>query len=278
MTANRTAYGGFTDRRLVRTEQGYVHVWLAGAGRPVVFLHSLLSSGRMFGQIAPLLSADRLVIAPDRLGFGFSDHPTDPPSIPDYARATIEVLDELGIDQFDVVGIRTGSIEAVELAASLPNRVRRLAVVSLPIFHESEKTDGKASGLQDPKPSPDGSHLAWYWRWWRDGGFAGADVRSQARDPVLLHDFFVDHMRCLPNAWYAHHAIFDYPTQDKIPLIEQPLLVFAPSDDLKSLTERAIEILPRQAEIRRLPHLNDLLGYFTESKDEIALHLVDFLQ
>ena len=276
MTSDQAIYGGFTSRQLVRTRKGYVHLWLAGTGPPVVLLHTLLSSGRMFRHIAPLLSADRLVIAPDRLGFGFSDHPADPPSMADYASATIEALDELGIDQFDVVGIRTGSIEAIEVATSRPDRVRHVATVTLPMFHQSEIPDRKALD-HDPEPSADGSHLDRYWQWWRDGGFAGSDVRSKEWDPLLLHDFFVDHMRCLPNAWYAHHAVFDYPTQDKIPLVSQPMLMIHPHDDLEDLTERAIKILPRHAEILRLPHLTDLLGHFTDAKDEIAGHLLDFL-
>ena len=95
MRSDQAIYGGFTDRRLVKTGQGHIHVWLAGTGPPLVLLHTHLSSGRMFRHIAPLLATDRFVIAPDRLGFGFSDHPADPPSMPDYARATIDALDKL---------------------------------------------------------------------------------------------------------------------------------------------------------------------------------------
>ena len=41
------------------------------------------------------------VVLIDRLGFGFSDLPSRPLSIAEYADATLQVLDALDIDQFD---------------------------------------------------------------------------------------------------------------------------------------------------------------------------------
>ena len=81
----------------------------------------------MFRQIAPLLAAKRLVMAPDRLGLGCSDHPAEPPSVSDYAMATVAALHGLRIDMFDVVGVHTGSTDAVELATAYPDRVSRIA-------------------------------------------------------------------------------------------------------------------------------------------------------
>ncbi len=269
-------YSGFDDRQLVPTSHGYVHLWIAGEGPPIVLLHMSLSSGWMFRHVAQLFEGRR-VIAPDRIGFGYSDHPEAPPTMANYAAATIEALDALGVGQFDVSGVHTGSVELVEIATAHPDRVRRIASVTLPVFSEDEVPAYKDAYVHDPDPALDGSHLDWYWRWWRDGGFAGADVRSREWEPELLHEFFLDHLRCLPNAWYAHHAVLDYPMADRIPRIGQPLLVLHPYDDVREQTERAIDLLPEGSKVVRLPHLTDILGHFTTARAEIAGHILDFL-
>lgn len=269
--------GGFDERRLVRTSQGHLHLWLAGEGRPLVLLHMALSSGRMFRHIAPLLAGHHHVIAPDRLGFGFSDHPSQPPQIRDYARATLEAIDGLGVTEFDVVGIHAGSTESIGLATAYPGRVRRVVTMTLPVFTQEEVAEFRGRHVHEPEPTENGSHLDWYWRWWRDGGVAGSAPRSREWDPHLLHEFFLDHLRSLPNAWFAHHAVFGYPMANRVSHIEQPLLVLHPYDSMKLQTERALAGLPGHAKVVRLPHLKDVLGHFTLAKYEVATLLREFL-
>ena len=61
-------------RYLIETRHGYMHVrtWGSG-GTPLMLLHMAPLAGAMFDRVAPLLATDRLVIAPDRIGYGFSD-------------------------------------------------------------------------------------------------------------------------------------------------------------------------------------------------------------
>ena len=71
-------------RELVETRLGYLHVRLAGTGSPpLVLLHMSPLSGAMFEPIVDLLAASRLVVAPDRIGFGHSDRFAEPPTIAD---------------------------------------------------------------------------------------------------------------------------------------------------------------------------------------------------
>jgi pimeloyl-ACP methyl ester carboxylesterase len=265
-------------RTLIRTEHGHVHVRSSGDGDlPLVMLHMSLSSSRMFRHITPLLETSRRVVTPDRLGSGVSDHPQAPISLAQYADATVEALSGMGIDRFDVVGIHTGSCEAIELAANHPDRVRSIAVVAVPVFASDEISDYKDSYLHEPEPDHDGSHLDWYWRWWRDGGFGGAAVRSKAWDPELLHEFVMDHLLCQPDAWYGHHAVFEHDTGGLLGKIRQPFLALHVADDLDAETTRALPLLPPQAEVVSLPHLTDVLGHFTTASPEIANHLQAFL-
>lgn len=59
-------------RRIVDTPHGQVHVRATdGEGRPLLLLHQSPRSGLMF---EPLMErVDRPAIAPDRIGYGYSD-------------------------------------------------------------------------------------------------------------------------------------------------------------------------------------------------------------
>ena len=266
-----------TSRWLVGTRHGHVHVRSNGDGDPpLVLLHMGLSSGRMYRHITPRLAARRRVIVPDRLGFGCSDHPRRGLSLGDYADATLEALDALGIGRFDVAGVHTGSCESIDLAVRYPDRVRRIAVVTVPVFSPEEIPVYKDNYLHEPEPDADGSHLDWYWRWWRDGGFGGAAERSRAWPPDLLHEFAMDHLGAQPDPWMTYHAVFDHPTGELVSQIRQPFLVLDVHDDLTEQTARAIPLLPPQARVVSLPHLTDVLELFTTASDEVAGHFEDF--
>ena len=266
-----------TGRKLVATRHGHVHLRINGEGDPpLVLLHMGLSSGRMYRHITPRLATGRRVVVPDRLGFGCSDHPKPGLSLHDYADATLEALDALGIGRFDVAGVHTGSCESIDLAVRYPDRIRRVAVVTVPVFSPEEIPQYKENYLHEPKPTADGSHLDWYWRWWRDGGFGGGAERSRAWSPDLLHEFLMDHLGAQPDPWMTYHAVFDHPTGDFVSRITQPFLVLDVHDDLTAQTARALPLLPPHTQVVSLPHLTDVLELFTTASDEIADHFEEF--
>lgn len=105
-----------------------------GAGHPpVLLLHGLLVTSHSFTRLIPELARDRRVLAPDLPGCGDSDRP--PPVLcagysPRWqAAALLELLDQLGLAEVDVVGHSWGGAIAVCLADAAPERVRRLALV-----------------------------------------------------------------------------------------------------------------------------------------------------
>ena len=165
-------------RHIVETRHGHMHIRVGGEGEgdatPFVFLHPSLCSGQVYEPFLPLLGSDRVVLMPDRLGFGDSDRLEEPLSLEAYALATLDALDALGIEQFDALGIHSGSCELIELATAHAERVRRAALITIPHFTPEEVAQFKGRYISHPEPADDGSHLAWYWRWWREGGFDGS--------------------------------------------------------------------------------------------------------
>lgn len=110
-----------------------VHYWEGGEGPPVVLLHGFGASAiwQWHEQVGPLARNHR-VIVPDLLWFGGSWSKRRDFSIDHQLETVVALLDHLGVQQADVVGISYGGILAHELAAMHPDRVRRLAILDSP--------------------------------------------------------------------------------------------------------------------------------------------------
>jgi pimeloyl-ACP methyl ester carboxylesterase len=103
-------------------------------GTPVLLLHGFPDSADLWRhQIPALAGAGYRVIAPDQRGFGQSDKPqaVDDYAIPLLLGDVVGVLDQLGIQRAHVVGHDWGALVAWIFAMSFPDRVDRLAVLSV---------------------------------------------------------------------------------------------------------------------------------------------------
>lgn len=242
-----------------------MHVWTAGddAGLPLLLLHMSPRSGRMYHEVMPLVG--RPVAAPDRLGFGFSDPVDGVPTIETYAGATMEVVDALGWERFDVIGTHTGSVEAIEIASRVPDRVRRVGLVAIPDYTPAE-VEERLAGVAAPRPTPalDGSHL-------REAWLRRAKLRDGRADPMFLQTLFVDEMLSAATSHLAYRAVLSYPTRRRLIELRPPVVVFAPGDDLAVQTERAVSALPDGIEVVRLSHLD--FDLWSTGVAEMAAHI-----
>jgi pimeloyl-ACP methyl ester carboxylesterase len=108
-----------------------------GAGdRPIVLIHGLLMSRRMFERLGPAL-ADRgnRVIALDLLGHGRSDRPEDLQrySMPLFAYQVNALLDHLELESAVVGGTSLGANVSLEMAVRFPERARAL-FIEMPVL------------------------------------------------------------------------------------------------------------------------------------------------
>ncbi len=113
-----------------------------GSGFPVLLVHGSgpgVSAWANWRLTIPALAAGRRVIAPDMVGFGFSERPVGIRYTMDtWVAQAVGLLDALGIEQADLVGNSFGGGLALALAIRHPQRVRRLVLmgaagVSFPI-------------------------------------------------------------------------------------------------------------------------------------------------
>ncbi len=108
-----------------------VAIDVTGTGEPLVLLHGLGASRRLWHRVAPLLAGGgRRVLAPDLPGFGDS-----PPAGPGFEFAAVtdalaRALRQRVSRPFDLLGSSLGGAVALELATAHPELVRRLVLAA----------------------------------------------------------------------------------------------------------------------------------------------------
>ena len=104
-----------------------------GTGQPVMLIHGSgpgVTAWANWRLVMPELSKNYRVIAPDMLGFGFTERPTNTQcNVERWVNHAIGILDALDIEQCDLVGNSFGGGIALALAIRHPKRVRRLILM-----------------------------------------------------------------------------------------------------------------------------------------------------
>ena len=104
-----------------------------GEGHPVMFIHGSgpgVTAWANWRLVLPELAKSCRVIAPDMLGFGYTERPVGVVyGLDAWVRHAVGVLDALNIAQTDLVGNSFGGAIALALAIRHPERVRRLVLM-----------------------------------------------------------------------------------------------------------------------------------------------------
>lgn len=97
-----------------------------GNGSPLVLIHGLMMSHKMFEAVLPVFAEKHRVICPDLRGHGESAGLGPPYTIPQLAKDVVNLLDHLRIERFDLLGYSNGGIVAECIGANYPQRVHQL--------------------------------------------------------------------------------------------------------------------------------------------------------
>ncbi len=175
-------------------------------GTPLLCLHDLPGSGRVFTRLLALGGEDRTVYAPDLPGFGESDGPIACPTMSEYAAALGDFIDSMRLRNLALLSLRGGAVLATELALGRPTQVSRVILISVPLLTEAERQA----------------------------------ARSQAQPAAVAESAFrsADAMR------WVLEAAAQYPLRERLARLNQRLLVLRPRDDLWEATARVREVLP----------------------------------
>ncbi|MCB1624570.1 MAG: alpha/beta hydrolase [Pseudomonadales bacterium] len=256
------------QRAIVATEFGQMHARLAGEGGvPLVLLHMSPRSSQMWTHLQAVLG--RRTVALDRLGYGFSDAPPRTLTMREYAAAVVQALDALAVDeQFDILGMHTGALEAIEVAHLAPERVRNIGIVAIPIFTAAEREHGMQTFAQlKVVPVEDGSHLVAAWRarfQYRQSPYDLTDVARRMLDYLLA-----------PYPGQAYVGVFSYDAAPRLTSLRHRLVAFVPHDDVYEMSVRSRAILPVQATYLDLPDCD--MDLFLTAVPRMAALLDEYL-
>jgi pimeloyl-ACP methyl ester carboxylesterase len=116
-------------KRFLDVGEAKVAYYEEGSGEPLLLLHGCPFSSYIWRKVIPLLSPRYRCLAPDLLGLGDTETPTDADwSLRAQAAMVVGFLDALGIERTHVVGHDHGGAVAQLLAAEHPDRVDRLVI------------------------------------------------------------------------------------------------------------------------------------------------------
>jgi cis-3-alkyl-4-acyloxetan-2-one decarboxylase len=117
----------------VETDGVRLHVVDEGSGEPVVMLHGNPTSSHLWRNfVPPLVAAGYRAVAPDQLGFGRSDKPSDwrEYSYGRHVRHLGAVMDALELDEVTLVLHDWGGPIGLAWAVEQPERLRRLVLLN----------------------------------------------------------------------------------------------------------------------------------------------------
>ncbi|MDG2321354.1 MAG: alpha/beta hydrolase [Rhodospirillaceae bacterium] len=227
-------------RQYIDGRFGQMHVRIAEpdtpTALPLMCFHLSPFSGQMYETWLGEIGRDRLAVAVDTPGYGYSDSPSAPPPMEEYAGAMADVADALDITDFDLMGFHTGGRIAVQLALLRPDAIKHIVLVGVGMYSREEQTKHYASMDTSEALQEDGSHLLATWqnsvRW-----------RGPHRNNDELMKSFIDIIRNHDKNHWAYKANKEFSYVENLPQVTQPILALNPRDDLYPYTPRVAPYL-----------------------------------
>lgn len=188
------------EHRLHWIDAGGIRTRVLEAGRgpdTLLMLHGVQGHLEVWIPNFARLSRNRRLVAIDMLGHGFTDKPDRPYQIADYVGHALSVLDALDIERASWMGSSLGGWVSAKAAATYPERVHKLVLVSTAGLSADPSVMAKLKGLGEQAASMPGSE--------------GVRARLQyvIHDPAVITDELVearwriyrqdDYRQALPN-------------------------------------------------------------------------------
>ena len=231
-----------------------VDVW--GSGAPVLVLHGFTGSA---AAMAPLTS--RLegftVIAPDLVGHGRSESPSDPDryTVPAMAEQALAAAAALGHRRVHLLGYSMGGRTALATACAAPDQVRSLTVIGATAGiadHEARRRRAEADRARAEVIEAD---LAAFVDQWMSAPLLAGQARL---GPEHLRAARAQRLACDPVGLALSLRMGGTgamePLHDRLGRCRTPAHIIAGADDAKfcALTDELAALLPR-ASVTRIP-------------------------
>ncbi|AFY75562.1 MAG: alpha/beta hydrolase [Hydrococcus sp. C42_A2020_068] len=216
------------QQKIIDTTEAQINTFTAGKGFPLLLLHGYPQTHYIWHKIAPRLVEDFTVIIADLRGYGDSSKPQGKPDHSNYskramARDWVEVMSQLGYEEFYLVGHDRGARVAHRLTLDYPEKVKKLAVLDiLPTYDLYQTTDKEFASayyhwffLIQPYPLPEtliGANPEYFLR---------HCLQSWSKDfSAFTPDALAEYIRCFNDPATIHATCEDYRAGATIDLID----------------------------------------------------------
>lgn len=128
----------------VKTGEEIAYRERKGSGKKLVLIHGNMTSSKHWDILMENLPEDYHLLAPDMRGFGKSSYNNRFDSLEDLALDLIDLIDQKNFNNYNLIGWSTGGGVAMEIAAKLPDQVKKLILLEsvstrgYPIFKKNE--------------------------------------------------------------------------------------------------------------------------------------------
>lgn len=196
-----------------------------GHGEPFVLLHGLGDDRRTWDPIASVFSPERMVVRYDLRGYGES---VEPGAVPfRHAQDLRVVLDTLGIDRCDLMGVSMGGSVALNFSLDFPERVRRLVLISPGLVGWEWSDEWRALWTQITAAARNTGIAEARELWWNHPLFATTRQHSAASDSLRrgILNYSGKH-------WLHDNEEPAYPDLDRLHALSMPTLLLTGTQDL----------------------------------------------
>ncbi|MDT7681161.1 MAG: 3-oxoadipate enol-lactonase [Pseudonocardiales bacterium] len=235
----------------VGTPRGGFEVAVTGrGGRPLVALHALALSGRLWDPMATALADTRTVLAPDARGHGGSDWDRGAFTIADLADDVAAVIEAYADGPVDVIGLSMGGSTAILLAQRRPDLVAHLVLADTTACYGPDRaaqwTERAEKAVGVPRQKQVGFQVD---RW-----FSPAFIQARPDEVRRVSDIFVATDSAAHAA--ACHAFAGLDAEAGLSGIKAPTLVLVGRDDYATPPAMA-QVLATRIPDARLEVLDD---------------------
>ncbi len=135
----------------------------------------------------------------------------------------------------------------LEAAVRRPDLIRSLTLVGVPHFMSTEREERRIALARQTELTEDFEQFRERWNYFISDRTPGLSLPR-------AFECFVDELRAYPDQWWAHEALFTYPTEKSLSRVECPVLILN-SDSPLAEASRAAAKLIKNVELVEMPTL-----------------------